>query len=122
MLKQNIMLSYDLGVDGDYNTLYKWLDSKQAKECGDSTCMICYRFSTIERMETDEDTKNALQEIYKDLKSNEITFRFNDRIYVASDFSWKGDKSLKGCFIIGKRKPNPWDGFSTQNEGNFELE
>ena len=35
MQEQMIWLSYDLGVDGDYENLYAWLDHKEAKECGD---------------------------------------------------------------------------------------
>ena len=29
-MKKLIILSYDLGVDGDYKNLYKWLDSMNA--------------------------------------------------------------------------------------------
>jgi hypothetical protein len=29
-------LSFDLGVRGDYEALYEWLDALDAKECGDS--------------------------------------------------------------------------------------
>ena len=122
MYTQQIIFSYDLGVDGDYKKLYKWLDSKGAMECGDSVCMIKYEFSTIEHMSEDNDTKKALQEIFNSLKDSEIEFRLNDRIYIASEFFYKNSKSLKGGFIIGKRKPNPWDGFSSQGEGNFEIE
>lgn len=122
MYKQSILLSYDLGVDGDYKKLYKWLDANHAKECGDSVCMIPFQFATITQMTSDEDTRNALKEIYNSLKNADIEFRLNDRIYVSSDFYWKGSKSLKGGFIIGKRKPNPWDGFAGTGEGNFEIE
>lgn len=122
MHTQVIIFSYDLGVDGDYKELYKWLDSKGAMECGDSVCMIKYEFSTINHMSDDNDTRNALREIFNSLKDAGIKFRLNDRIYIASDFYYNKVKSLKGGFIIGKRKPNPWDGFSRQGEGNFELE
>jgi hypothetical protein len=29
-------LSYDLGIEGDYAPLYRWLDNVSAKDCGDS--------------------------------------------------------------------------------------
>lgn len=122
MFKHYILLSYDLGVDGDYKKLYKWLDANQAQECGDSVCMIPFQFATITQMASDDDTRKALKEIYDSLKKAEIEFRLNDRIYVSSDFYWKGAKSLKGGFIVGKRKPNPWDGFAGTGEGNFEVE
>ena len=121
-MKKLIILSYDLGVDGDYKNLYKWLDSMKARECGDSVCMIQFEFNTITQMNSEDDTKSALKEIYKSLKDAGIEFRINDRIYIASDFFWNSTVSLRGGFIVGKRKPNPWDGFAGTEEGNFELE
>jgi hypothetical protein len=29
-------LSFDLGLQGDYDSLYAWLDKQGAQECGDS--------------------------------------------------------------------------------------
>jgi hypothetical protein len=29
-------LSFDLGLQGDYDNLYAWLDKQGAQECGDS--------------------------------------------------------------------------------------
>jgi hypothetical protein len=31
-----VWISYDLGVQADYEGMYAWLDEHQAKECGDS--------------------------------------------------------------------------------------
>ena len=31
-----VWISYDLGIRGDYEGLYAWLDSHRAKECGDA--------------------------------------------------------------------------------------
>ena len=36
-MKHFVWISFDLGVKGDYEGMYAWLDSKDAKECGDST-------------------------------------------------------------------------------------
>ena len=36
MKTSTIWISYDLGVRGDYEGLYAWLDSHGAKECGDT--------------------------------------------------------------------------------------
>jgi hypothetical protein len=33
-------MSYDLGVKGDYEGLYAWLDDHEAKECGNSVAAI----------------------------------------------------------------------------------
>lgn len=36
MVTKTIWISYDLGVGGDYEGLYAWLDNNEATECGDS--------------------------------------------------------------------------------------
>ena len=96
-MKNRVWLSYDLSVDGDYENLYNWLDSKNAKECGDSIAVFFYEY------------KNDLfEEILSDLKSS-VDFRKNDRIYVLAIFS---DNKYSGKFIIGKRKSAPWIGYA----------
>ena len=39
-MRSTIWLSYDLGVGGDYEGLYAWLDNHGAKECGSSIAFI----------------------------------------------------------------------------------
>ena len=46
-MKQAIWLSYDLGVRGDYEGLYAWLDKHQAKECGDNIAYFVYGYTGI---------------------------------------------------------------------------
>ena len=41
-MKRAVWISYDLGVQGDYEGLYAWLDEHQAKECGDSLAFLNY--------------------------------------------------------------------------------
>lgn len=41
-------LSYDLGVGGDYESLYQWLDNHHAKICGDSLAYFKYPFEESE--------------------------------------------------------------------------
>lgn len=38
-----VWISYDLGVRGDYESLYSWLDAHGAKECGDFLAVLTYR-------------------------------------------------------------------------------
>ena len=40
MSKARFWLSYDLGINGDYDGLYRWLDRQGAKECGSSMAYI----------------------------------------------------------------------------------
>ena len=39
-----IWLSYDLGIRGDYESLYSWLDDHEAKECGDSVAFLSFLY------------------------------------------------------------------------------
>ena len=95
---KTIWLSYDLGVKGDYSSLYSWLDNHNAVECGDSLATLKYEVSDEE----------ALPNILKnDLESN-VTFGKLDRVYLV----WKNKQGVnKGRFIIGKRKASPWQGY-----------
>src|SRR5262245_8598298 len=47
MSSSTIWISYDLGVRGDYEGLYAWLDQHKAKECGDSVALLSYRYSGV---------------------------------------------------------------------------
>ena len=41
-MKSAVWISYDLGVNGDYESLYSWLDIQGAKECGTSVAYLTY--------------------------------------------------------------------------------
>ena len=41
-MKDAVWISYDLGVKGDYENLYEWLDRHKAEECGDSMAYFTY--------------------------------------------------------------------------------
>jgi hypothetical protein len=43
-MKQRIWLSFDLGIKGDYQSLYKWLDARKARECGDSVAYFTFEY------------------------------------------------------------------------------
>ena len=95
-------LSYDLGLKGDYPSLYSWLDEFKAKECGDSFAVFKY----------DCTTENPKNEIKIDLESK-INFNKTGRVYLI----WKDDSkgSINGSFIIGHRKQAPWEGYFATN-------
>ena len=58
-MKQWVFLSYDLGFQGNYSELYKWLDTHKAQECGDSYCRFIYEFKSI-AVRTDVGCENVL--------------------------------------------------------------
>ncbi len=80
-------LSFDLGLRGNYEELYEWLDNMEAKECGDSV-------ATFVTDKTREEIKKELSE-FLDEKA---------RVYII-------DMKKGGGFIRGKRKIAPWVGY-----------
>ena len=99
-MQKSLWLSFDLGVKGDYESLYAWLDNHQATECGDDVAFVKYE---VPEGSADE----MLRRVTKDLKES-IDFSKSDRIYVA----YLGDDgTLKGRFVVGKRKAAPWQGY-----------
>ena len=107
--KKTFWLSYDLGLRGDYNSLYTWLDKNKAKECGDSVAVFAFACTT----------DNPKEEIKQDLLQN-VDFNKTDRVYLI----WRDDKKQAniGTFIIGHRKPAPWEGYyATETEQSFDI-
>ena len=98
--KRTFWLSYDLGLRGNYNGLYRWLDKYKAKECGDSIAVFEYELKT-------DDPK---EELKSELLEN-VEFNKTDRIYLIWRDSSK--KVNRGSFIVGNRKPAPWEGYFT---------
>jgi hypothetical protein len=45
-MNKALWLSYDLGVKGDYEGLYAWLDDHNAEECGNSVAFLHYEYCT----------------------------------------------------------------------------
>ncbi len=97
-MQQRIWLSYDLGLRGDYEGLYTWLDDHSARECSDNVAALTYEFKS-----------NLLNEIKRDLsKSVELDHK-KDRVYII----YPGDDGkYKGRFLFGKRKRAPWQGYA----------
>ena len=102
-MKSAIWISYDLGVNGDYEGMYAWLDDQEAVECGSSVAYIAqYTYDG-------EDLAQALRGDIRD--AVEVDKR--TRIYVIGKFA-KGKRA--GKFLFGGRKGSPWDGYGEQGE------
>lgn len=109
MKKKTFWLSYDLGLKGDYNSLYRWLDQQKAKECGDS--LAVFEFLCL--------TNDPKEEIKQSLLT-QIEFNKTDRVYLI----WRDDNKQAnlGAFIIGHRKQSPWEGYFTIDvEESFDI-
>jgi hypothetical protein len=97
--KNLLWIAFDLGVQGDYEGLYRWLDAHDAQECGDSVAFL-------KKYEHSGDLRDALK---KDLEGS-IEINSKTRIYIIREDSGK----LKGKFIFGSRKRPPWTGYAPE--------
>ena len=97
-----IWISYDLGVNGDYEGMYAWLDDHGAKECGSSVAFV---------KSYDCDGEDLMQALECDIRGAVETDK-RTRIYVIRRV---GDRE-KGRFLFGHRKGAPWDGYGQQGE------
>lgn len=95
-----IWITYDLGLRGNYARLYEWLDSKNARECGDSCAFIKYASTNSVR----EDLKNELTELLGEDSGARIYLIYKDLSV---------DK-YKGAYILGRRKAAPWAGYAAK--------
>jgi len=98
-----VWLSYDLGVRGEYDSFYYWLDEHNALECGDSIATFLWDYN-----EEFDDISNLKKEIKESLQCD-IKFKKTDRVYLIFQ-NERGHST--GSFIIGKRKSSPWEGYS----------
>ena len=94
-MKKTIWLSYDLGVNGDYEGIYSWLDTQGAKECGTSVAYLTYSYS------------GELMESLKTEISSTVSLDKRSRIYVVR----RDGQKIKGRYLVGRRKAAPWEGY-----------
>ena len=106
-MKIRVWLSYDLGVKGDYENLYIWLDRNKACECGDSIATFLWELT--DQSDIKQQIGNSLNEF--------VEFSKKDRIYLIFK---KENGSHAGSFIIGSRKSNPWEGYSNEATSDDE--
>ena len=95
-MQSTIWLSYDLGVSGDYEGMYSWLENRGAKECGSSVAFL-------KNYEFEGDLLDSL----KTDVSDTVTLNRRSRIYVI----YNRNHRLRGRYVVGKRKAPPWTGF-----------
>jgi len=90
---QAVWLSYDLGLQGDYEGLYKWLGEWGAEECGDSVAFFKYPYKT-----------DLVREMTKDIKQD-VRLSGRARLYLIYKDE---DSQLRGRFLVGGRRRPPW--------------
>ncbi|HEX4112274.1 MAG TPA: hypothetical protein VH020_07030 [Stellaceae bacterium] len=98
MAQKSIWISYDLGIMGDYSSLYVWLDEHSAEECGDSVAFILYEYKG-----------DLIAHLKRDLERS-IKLDRKSRIYIV--FQDTDSAKIKGRFVFGRRKSAVWTGAS----------
>jgi hypothetical protein len=94
--KRAMWLVYDFDLGGDIQGLYKWLDSKDAIECGSGVAFLNFMYE---------------EDFYQELKEElmkEVTIQNKDRIYII----YRDARKMRGKFLSGGRKKNPWKGYA----------
>jgi len=83
-------ISFDLGLRGNYEPLYTWLDNHEAEECGENVATFCSDQS-------------------RDRIAAELSALLDDqpaRVYIIR-------KDIGGRFILGRRRKSPpWKGYA----------
>lgn len=99
-MKSAIWISYDLGVRGDYESLYAWLDDHDAQECGDSLAFLNFQHGG-----------SPIAAVKREIKKS-IQITKNARIYLI--YRDPDTKKIKGTFLFGGRKAPPWAGYGSR--------
>jgi hypothetical protein len=100
--RNSIWLSFDLGIQGDYEGLYTWLDSNDSHECVGNLAFLNY-----------EHRGDLLTELKADL---EASVNLDKRSKIYAIYLDPSTKKMKGRFLFGKRKSSPWAGYSPKEE------
>jgi hypothetical protein len=101
-MRKTLWISFDLGVTGDYEGMYAWLDNHAGKECGDNVAVIEY-----------EHPRDLLSDLKSDLEES-VELNKKSRIYVI--YRTDDGKKIKGSFLLGKRKQAAWTGYGAATE------
>ena len=115
-MKKTIFISYDFGMKGDYDGLYRWLDENNAEERG-------YGIGIIKNYYCDSSVRTDLEFLRK-IRSElvkKIKVGASDRIYVI----WNSleANTIKAGFVFGKGKQSPWAGYAQNNQSdNVDLD
>jgi hypothetical protein len=102
-----VILNYDLGIRGEYDNLYIFLDTNKAIDCGNSNCAFEYHFKGLNL-----DYEDKFNQLKEDLDSI-ISFSKNDRVYVIVH---NDEGKPRGKFIFGQRKTPIWDGYAQKEQ------
>ncbi|WP_339730017.1 hypothetical protein [Maribacter stanieri] len=101
-----VILNYDFGLKGDYETLYAFLDNQNAIDCGNSAAAFDFTF-----MGKDLSYQDKIDQI-KNKIEDKVSLKKGDRIYIIVH-NEKGQP--RGTFIFGHRKTAAWEGYGNKS-------
>ena len=124
-MKKTIYITYDFGMKGDYEGLYRWLDENNAEERGYGLALIkSYNFPN--KYISKDDSENKTDIIFATRIKKEISeyteIGKSDRIYLV--FRSFNTKKMLGMFLFGNKKQAPWIGYSQKEDdiSDFEID
>ena len=98
-----VWLSFDLGLSGDYQGLYSWLDDQKAVECGAGTASFIFKANS----------ENLFEEVEKSIHEN-VRLDGKTRLYLI--YKDENTDKFVGRFIFGNRQKEPWTGYGQKNK------
>lgn len=105
-MKKFVWVSFDLGIRGDYEGIYEFLDAHKAKECGDK--LAAFNF---------ESKHDLIGDLTKELKKS-VNLDKRSRVYM---IYLGDDQKLKGRFLFGSRKSPPWAGHAPSHDEEEDI-
>ena len=96
---------YDLGVNGDHEGMYAWMDNQGAKECGSSVAyfQFTHEGALPAALKKRDRGRRGLEQAVKDIRH------------------LQKDEKISGRYLIGHRKGAPWQGFGDRDEIEEDL-
>jgi len=100
-MRRGVWIYFDLGINGDYEGIYEWLDNHNAHACGEHLAFVRYEFNNdlFEELKGDIETQVNL------VNKNHIYVVFKDEA-----------GNVVGKFLVGKRMKAPWIGYGSADE------
>ena len=102
-----IILNFDLGLKGDYESLYRFLDNNKAQDCCNSNCAFEFPFSNnkLNHSEKFIEVKSVLED--------NVSLKRGDRIYCIVH---NEEGIPRGSFLYGHRQRPVWEGYGEKNK------
>lgn len=113
-MQKTIWISFDFGLKGDYQGLYTWLDTHNAKDCGSNFACLKIQYSDLKKQHS-----HFTEFLKEDLLAN-VKLSKNDRVYVVYKDNFSG--KMKGKWISGNRKAAAWEGYGKLEKDQVDDE